>query len=221
MYNTGKTIGSRGYIWHFKCDCGNECEIPRHDFVNGRKKTCGRCYEHEMIGRRFGKLTVISLAEEKATGRRMWNCRCDCGKTCIIDTTGLTSRNKVSCGCHHDAPIGERFGRLTVLGEAERRGSNRYVHCRCDCGNECDIHLRRLKSGGAKSCGHCMEREMIGKVFGKLTVVSLAKKESPYGKRLWNCQCKCGNTCLVSTAILRAGRKRSCGCLKNTNSKKI
>lgn len=32
--------------------------------------------------------------------------------------------------------IGEKFGRLTVLEEAEKQGSNRMFLCRCDCGKE-------------------------------------------------------------------------------------
>jgi hypothetical protein len=37
-------------------------------------------------------------------------------------------------------PVGERFGRLTVLGPAPRRGKKAYILCRCDCGVQDEMH---------------------------------------------------------------------------------
>jgi len=57
-------------------------------------------------------------------------------------------------------PIGEKFGRLTVIGEVHvagtRRGSrdSRYDWlCRCDCGNERTVQKRAVTSGHTVSCG--------------------------------------------------------------------
>lgn len=61
--------------------------------------------------------------------------------------------------------IGERYGRLVVIGEADRRRApcgvteRRFV-CRCDCGNIKTIAAQTLRSGSAKSCG-CLRREMV------------------------------------------------------------
>ncbi len=43
---------------------------------------------------------------------------------------------------------GQRFGRLTVIEGLEKR-ENRYQVwlCRCDCGGEIEVNIRRLKSG--------------------------------------------------------------------------
>lgn len=55
-----------------------------------------------------------------------------------------------------------RFGRLTVIGEAEfRQGLTcivRYAHVRCDCGNEKEIKIGSITTGVTKSCG-CIARE--------------------------------------------------------------
>lgn len=49
---------------------------------------------------------------------------------------------------------GERYGRLTVLGEYSRNSHGTYFwKCRCDCGNECVVRGDNLKSGDTKSCG--------------------------------------------------------------------
>lgn len=54
---------------------------------------------------------------------------------------------------------GMRFGRLTVL-YPNGKDSKGYIiwHCRCDCGNECDVVGRYLRAGGTTSCG-CYHRE--------------------------------------------------------------
>lgn len=54
--------------------------------------------------------------------------------------------------------------------------------------------------------------EMIGKKFGKLTVVEMSDKQDVYYRYL--CKCDCGNNKIVRGASLRSGSIRSCGCLK-------
>lgn len=49
---------------------------------------------------------------------------------------------------------GQRFGRLEVLGFAERRKNGQaYWKCRCDCGRETIVRQGYLESGKTKSCG--------------------------------------------------------------------
>ena len=55
---------------------------------------------------------------------------------------------------------GERFGRLTVIQEAENQYGHRYILCQCDCGNQKTINLNSLVKGMSKSCG-CYRREFI------------------------------------------------------------
>ena len=55
--------------------------------------------------------------------------------------------------------VGERFGRLVVACETERRpqGGRQWL-CRCDCGKEAKLSTGQLVSGNTKSCG-CLRRE--------------------------------------------------------------
>lgn len=50
--------------------------------------------------------------------------------------------------------VGQVFGDLTVIGNAPNRGSARYLHCICVCGNTTEVHLSNLKrqTGGIHSC---------------------------------------------------------------------
>lgn len=49
--------------------------------------------------------------------------------------------------------LGDRFGRLVVIGGPEVVGTNRKFVCRCDCGDERAYYLASLVSGRSKSCG--------------------------------------------------------------------
>lgn len=53
-------------------------------------------------------------------------------------------------------------------------------------------------------------KDLTGKKFGKLTVISYAFSKD--GKRFWKCKCDCGNEIFVYTARLTIGEKTNCGC---------
>lgn len=48
---------------------------------------------------------------------------------------------------------GEKYGKLTVIGESEKKGGKRYVHCVCECGNETVVRLTHIRSGTTVGCG--------------------------------------------------------------------
>ncbi|MCD7776256.1 MAG: hypothetical protein LUH54_02665 [Firmicutes bacterium] len=114
-------------------------------------------------GRRFGKLTV-EYDTGKTFGRyTLWHCKCDCGGEIDVNTRDLKYRKTRSCGCVARIGGGIRnltgrtFGELTVLNITDKRDEYGGVvwHCRCSCGNECDVSSRRLVNGKALSCGEC------------------------------------------------------------------
>ena len=52
----------------------------------------------DMIGKRFGRLTVVALHGVKKH-HAQWLCQCDCGLTTLSYAYQLNSGNKKSCGC--------------------------------------------------------------------------------------------------------------------------
>ena len=103
----------------------------------------------DLIGKTFGKLTVI----EKANGD-FWKCRCECGTECIKRQHYLVNHSTLSCGCmKHNLPVidlsGQHFGKLTAI---KYIGYCKWL-CKCDCGNECIVASAHLKSGHTRSCG--------------------------------------------------------------------
>jgi hypothetical protein len=123
--------------------------------------------------------------------------------------------------------IGRRFGRLLVI---ERVPSvDRYARfkCACDCGTLTEVRGSHLRSGHAKSCGCGRQRgieagaattkDMIGKRFGRLTVVARAGSSqlcNDQSLAIWRCRCSCGNVKDVAGHHLRRGSVKSCGCLR-------
>ena len=52
----------------------------------------------DLIGRKFGKLTVIKLESERTkAGQANWLCECECGTQLVLSQLG--SQKKISCGC--------------------------------------------------------------------------------------------------------------------------
>lgn len=61
-----------------------------------------------------------------------------------------------------NVPTGTRFGRLTVVGEAEPRKSLRHFLVECDCGTQLTVWLGNLRFGTTRSCG-CLHLEVVTK----------------------------------------------------------
>lgn len=59
--------------------------------------------------------------------------------------------------------------------------------------------------------------KLLGKTFGRLTVISRATNPGTYKNdtsAYWNCSCICGKTSIVRSYNLTTGKTQSCGCLK-------
>ena len=51
-----------------------------------------------LIGKQFDYLTVISRASSDRYGNARWNCKCSCGKLCVISAQSLRNGHARSCG---------------------------------------------------------------------------------------------------------------------------
>lgn len=124
-----------------------------------------------LIGQKFGKLTVMEFDSISKDKRALWKCLCECGNEHIVSTHCLTTNNVKSCGCGKgDMPnlVGQKFFRLTVISfdSIDKKSGNALWNCKCDCGNERLASTGNLNSGRSKSCG-CYKREIDRKVGKK------------------------------------------------------
>jgi hypothetical protein len=196
-----------------------------------------------LIGHKYGKLTVIKEVEQIGKERR-FKCLCDCGNTTTVLMASLRSGNTKSCGClistaKFDDLTGQKFGRLTVLKKSEKKANNgTYWDVICDCGNTNTppVLAHNLRSGMTKSCG-CYKKvanrtiartrkklktvnakriNLKGQQFGDLTVLSLSLKRGQNNTRLWLCKCSCGEKIHLHGYSLIHGHYKSCGCKRDT-----
>ena len=117
----------------------------------------------DLSGRKFGKLTVLKQSDDDTKHGVRWICSCECGKQTKATTHDLLKGRRKSCGCVHSELMramqiqditGQRFGRLVAIERADLTLSNGYRwRCKCDCGNECLVTVKHLRSGNTVSCG--------------------------------------------------------------------
>ena len=85
--------------WVCLCTCGKETEVRTDYLTSGHTTSCGcvkaeYIYLKDLVGQRFGKLTVIKNAPPMKKV-----CQCDCGNIIEIETNNLLTGNTQSCGC--------------------------------------------------------------------------------------------------------------------------
>lgn len=180
------------------------------------------------IGQVFGKWTVVG-PESRHMGAVAWGVKCQCGTERIVTASKLIKGKSTSCACLKIS-VGQIFGRLKVVAEAEerRRGGRVWV-VDCSCGKKGLLREQKsLRAGSTRSCG-CLNDEMcrqlglkrinragitIGQTFGRLTVVGESSRIDKRGDTRWRVICSCGRRNLTRRAsTLLNGRTRSCGCL--------
>ena len=193
----------------------------------------------DLLGKKFGKLTVLERDMSKTSGAAYWICKCDCGNIISTRGTSLRDGSKQDCGCINKEKrrnnvditkyIGQRFGRLVVkerdLTKPIGHGNSSWWICQCDCGNIKSCDITQLKRGNIQSCG-CLKTEMLNKRnikditnqrFGMVVAKKNTYQKSTHNSYIWQCECDCGNTeYFVSAESLLSGKIHSCGC--NTRS---
>lgn len=109
---------------------------------------------------------------------------------------------------------GQKFGRLTVIKLNPRliKGRASWL-CRCDCGTIKSIKSQRLINGTTRSCGCLKVKDLVGRRFGRLTVICFDRVDANQQAR-WLCRCDCGTEKSIIGANLSFGTSKSCGCLQ-------
>lgn len=123
------------------------------------------------------------------------------------------------------------FGKLTVIerdfnypirhNSSLSRGA--FWKCLCDCGNYTTICGQNLRNNKTNSCGKCVIRKnnLLGKQFGKLTVIGEAPRTNKDTHAFWYCKCKCGNVIVATSDQLISKNRNSCRCNKSKGEETI
>lgn len=118
-----------------------------------------------IAGKKFSHLKAIEYVGSR--NGAIWRFRCDCGNEVLKSAVRVRGGYIRSCGCksamhqfrksHID--VGQKFGRLITVSQAESVGHNLAWSCLCDCGQRVDVLASNLTSGNTKSCG-CLRSDV-------------------------------------------------------------
>ena len=124
-----------------KCECGTEKPVNLRTLLTGSSKDCGCGRKQKLrdtktknlVGQKFGKLTVLELLSESTKShRRQYICKCDCGNEVITTSTYLITGQTRSCGClnsYYNSYIQKFLNKLKIKYEPEYTiyiGKSRY-----------------------------------------------------------------------------------------------
>lgn len=108
---------------------------------------------NDLISRKFGRLTVVQFAgvykAPCGTKRRMWLCKCDCGRYTTVNTSNLLNGSTKSCGCWKFEKIKEHN---TTHGGANDRLYGIWKNMKRRCSNPNDKHFSTYGGKGIKVC---------------------------------------------------------------------
>lgn len=100
--------------WLIRCDCGVEFKANGFSVRAGLVKTCGHGRRHDMVGMRFGRLTVVERHGTSLGGTYTWRCQCDCGDVSNVDGNSLRNGYTKSCGCLRAELSAQRIAKVCL-----------------------------------------------------------------------------------------------------------
>lgn len=215
--------------WICKCKCGNTL-VKRRDYIIGNHDTCGRYCKckpkrdmssqiKDLTGEQFGKLKIIKIAPKSEwKGEAYWICECECGNTITTSGASLRRGSSKTCGkCNKEATricdyAGKTIKNITVLKRIENIGKDAAWLARCNnCGNEFPVSSKKISYAIKNNVNvACDCKNLIGKKFNRLTIISKHSYNEKTHQILWLCKCDCGGTRLCTQTDLKRGEVKSC-----------
>jgi len=126
------------------------------------------------IGSKYGKWEILETGlinpntkNKYYIGKPVFSkCKCtQCNKTILLkNNSELNRAAKGNSACKHcasmerikaqrDIKIGNKFGKLTVIGDGGVKNERHYSICECECGKITIVKDNSLKTGQVRSCG--------------------------------------------------------------------
>lgn len=103
----------------------------------------------DLLGQKFGRLTVVKRMPNNNRNQAVWKCRCDCGNEIIVEAGHLRNGHTQSCGCF------QRDRDVEYHTTHGMKGTKlfRVFHCmKGRCYNPTDKKYNRYGARGIKIC---------------------------------------------------------------------
>lgn len=139
--------------WKCQCDCGRIVITTGTNLKAGRTMSCGCAITKNLLGVKFGRLTVTGDADpyisKSGVRRTRWRCRCDCGAELLVQARYLISGNTRSCGCLQSEVNSQTH---TTHGGSRSRLYNIWNGMRSRCSNPKNNRYDRYGGRGIRVC---------------------------------------------------------------------
>lgn len=166
-----------------QCSCGKVVAKVLNSVLSERVRSCGHLYSareerreipiKDIIGKTYGKLTIISVTKplKDHYSFRKCTCQCSCGREVNYFLYFVESGLITSCAyCSRFSKrkessylFGETVGNLTIVGYADdpddesSNNEERKLLLKCSCGHEFVNTLNGITSGNFNKCTKCQK----------------------------------------------------------------
>ena len=143
--STGSNMHGQA-TWLCECECGNRIETTGLHLRSGHTRSCGCLHFKEMVGQKFGRLTVIERVGSNKGGDATWLCACECGNETVVTGANLRSGGTRSCGCSSFLPEGEAS--FNQIFSSMKHGAKRRKH-------EWQLTKEQMRTLTQQPCHYC------------------------------------------------------------------
>lgn len=114
----------------------------------------------DLLGQRFGRLTIIKRAENTKTKKTFWRAKCDCGNEHFASGANLKAGHVESCGCLFKELSKERSYKNIVRAKLSGESAfnellSRYIRGAKSRGHLFLLNRQQFKDLVAQDCYYC------------------------------------------------------------------
>ena len=131
----------------------------QNNMVNGKIKN--------IVGMKYGNLTVLNITHKNKNGAYCWNCVCDCGTKLNVSGLALRSGNTKSCGCLQKEIVRNIGIKNRKYFEDNKSEYNSWSGMKTRCLNKNNHAYKDYGGRGVMVCNEWLEFENFYKDMGK------------------------------------------------------
>ena len=105
-----------------------------------------------LLGKKFGRLTVKTLVGTKPRYGAYWECVCECGENKIVRALNLVRNKTRSCGCLNRDSL--KIPRRKTHGQSNSITYTTWISMKTRCGNMNDKDYKQYGAKGITICKH-------------------------------------------------------------------